>query len=253
LLEVNDLSIRFGGIVAIDSLTLGVESGQICSIIGPNGAGKTTFLNCITGVYRPTSGSIHFDGTDLRSVRPHALAPMGIARTFQNLALFPGMTVLDNVLTGRHATTRGGFVSAALRLPAVRRSEREARAFAESLLGQLGLADDADRPASDLPYGSQKRVELARALASEPRLLLLDEPAAGLVHAEVDTFTQELRALRDELGVTIVLVEHNMGMVMGISDHVSVLNFGRLIAEGPPAEVASDPTVIAAYLGSAAA
>jgi branched-chain amino acid transport system ATP-binding protein len=249
ILAVEDVSIRFGGLVAIDDLTMAVDEHQICSVIGPNGAGKTTLLNCLSRLYQPASGRITFDGVDLLARKPHELAGLGIARTFQNLALFPQMTVLDNAMTGGHSSSRGGFVTTALRLPGARSSERAVRRRAGELLERLGIAHLANRRVQDLPYGTQKRVEIARALASEPRLLLLDEPAAGLIASEVDLLAGEVSALRDALGLTVVLVEHHMRMVMRISDKVVVLESGARIAEGAPAEVANAPEVIAAYLG----
>jgi branched-chain amino acid transport system ATP-binding protein len=249
ILAVEGVSIRFGGLVAIDDLSMTVDEHQICSVIGPNGAGKTTLLNCLSRLYHPARGHITFDGVDLLGQRPHELAALGIARTFQNLALFPQMTVLDNVMTGGHSASRGGFVSTALRLPGARSSERAVRARAREILERLGIAHLADRRVQDLPYGTQKRVEIARALASQPRLLLLDEPAAGLIASEVDVLAGEIGALRDALGLSVILVEHHMRMVMRISDKVVVLESGARIAEGAPTEVANAPQVVAAYLG----
>ncbi len=252
ILAVEELSIRFGGLVAIDDLSMEVDEHQICSVIGPNGAGKTTLLNCLSRLYQPTHGRITFDGVDVLARRPHELAGLGIARTFQNLALFPEMSVLENVMAGAHSSSRGGYFATALRLPVARRSERATRGRCVELLDQLGIGRVAGQRVRDLPFGTQKRVEIARALASEPRLVLLDEPAAGLIASEVDLLAGEISALRDSLGITVILVEHHMRMVMRISDKVVVLDSGAHIAEGTPDEVANAPRVIAAYLGAGA-
>jgi len=235
LLTVDHVRVEFGGIVALADLSFTIDEGQICALIGPNGAGKTTLFNCVSRLYQPKEGVIEFDRHNLLALPAHRIARTGIARTFQNLALFPALSVVENVTVGAHS--RGG-------------SSRARRADALELLQRLGLADLADHPAAGLPYGTLKRVEIARALAARPKLLLLDEPAAGLTHSEVDELGDLVRTIRDDFELTVLLVEHHMAMVMSISDKVVVLDFGSQIAEGRPEEIRDDPRVIEAYLGT---
>jgi branched-chain amino acid transport system ATP-binding protein len=250
ILATERLTMRFGGLLAVNELDLNVRDGAIHSIIGPNGAGKTTLFNCLSRLYRQNGGDIRLNGHSLRRCAPADIAALGIGRTFQAPALFASMSVLDNVKVGAHARGRNGPVADALTLPATRREEQEFEQTARTMLAFVGLADLASRPAETLPFGARKRVEVARALAARPLLLLLDEPAGGLNHEEVAELGALIRAIRDQLGITVLLVEHHMGLVMSLSDQVVVLNFGRVIANGTPAQVRDNPTVTEAYLGA---
>jgi branched-chain amino acid transport system ATP-binding protein len=250
LVSVRNISVRFGGVVALDRVSFTIRTGELLGLIGPNGAGKTTLFNCFSRLYTPKEGDIIFDGRSILTLPPHRMAAIGIGRTFQNLALFRTMSVLDNIRVGSHRLGGSDFFSNALRLPWTGREDRRLAQVAAELIDFLDLADVAQRRVSDLPFGVQKRVELARALAGQPKLLLLDEPAGGLNHDEVAELGRLIRRIRDERRITVLLVEHHMSLVMSICDRVVALDFGRKIAEGTPAEVQRNESVILAYLGT---
>ncbi|WP_312938162.1 high-affinity branched-chain amino acid ABC transporter ATP-binding protein LivG [Stutzerimonas nitrititolerans] len=251
ILEVRGLTMRFGGLLAVNEVALRVDDKQVVSMIGPNGAGKTTVFNCLTGFYQPTAGEILLDGEAIQALPGHKIARKGVVRTFQNVRLFKDMTAVENLLVAQHRHLKTGFIAGLLKTPAFRRSERDAMDFAAHWLEQVNLTDVANRPAGTLAYGQQRRLEIARCMMTRPRILMLDEPAAGLNPRETEDLKALIAMLRDEHGITVLLIEHDMKLVMSISDHIYVINQGTPLANGSPEQIRNNPDVIKAYLGEA--
>ena len=249
LLEMKDVVKQFGGLTAVSNMSFHVDEGEIYGVIGPNGAGKTTIFNLITGVYQVTEGDVIFNGQSIEGKKPYQIINLGIARTFQNIRLFTGMTVLENILVGVHDRMKSGLLASIIHTASQQKEEKEAREEAMKLLAFVGLDKDADRLATELPYGKQRKLEIARAMATKPKLILLDEPAAGMNDSETAALTELIRNIREKFGITIVLIEHDMQLVMSLCDRVMVVNFGKKLAEGVPDEVQNNPQVIESYLG----